>query len=453
MDSYRGEFGEYQGLSSGGYDPAEDEIGHEAPPPAIGADERRMQVRAYNHWASLLKTRDFPTIADLATGSLPDFDPYSVLLDFSAGVKNPAIRYLGAKLAAECGVNAEAIRTLDDVPSRSLLSRITDHYLQIHANKGPIGFEAEFVSQAGSTIAYRGILLPFSGHAESAEIEQIYGVINWKELADQQTTDALLGEIDRALESFAPREALPMAEWADGPADDGGDVLDLVTPFEDGDGGTDWPSPEFGHVEGDDEKSLADWLASARELAQAAQGSEDRTRQALYAAIGRAWDFALAAHDHLEQFNAIVAAAGLTMQDRAPFTPVVKLVFGANHDKTRLTEYASAMAHAHRHGIGRGDLARFLSHAPGGLKGVVNAERRLRREDSGKTLGLRDSPQEAMAKRLREIDVCPLAELSAEGDEFAVVVVRRTAQGEVVLVGEVFDDPGLLERAAKRLLS
>ncbi len=458
MDSYRGEFGEYQGLASGGYDPAEDEIGHEAPPPAIGADERRMQVRAYNHWASLLHEKDFPTIADLATGSLPDFDPYSVLLDFSGGSKNPAIRYLGGKLADECGVKAEAIRTLDDVPSRSLLSRITDHYLQIHANKAPIGFEAEFVSQTGSTIAYRGILLPFSGHADSDEIDQIYGVINWKELADQQTTDALLSEIDRALDSFAPREALPMAEWADGPADDGADVLDLITPFDDGDLGSNWPSPEFGAsafgvADAAEEKSLADWLASARELAQAAQGSEDRTRQALYAAIGRAWDFALAAHDHQDDFHAIVADAGLTMQDRAPFTPVVKLVFGADHDKTRLTEYASAMAHAHRQGIGRGGLALFLSHAPGGLKGVVNAERRLRREDSGKTLGLRDTPQETLAKKLREIDVRPLAELSGEGDEFAVLVVRRMAQGEVVLVGEVFDDPSLLDRAAKRLLA
>ena len=31
--------------------------------------------------------------------------------------------------------------------------------------------------------------------------------------------------------------------------------------------------------------ALADWLALARELAQAAKGSEDRSRGALYAAI------------------------------------------------------------------------------------------------------------------------------------------------------------------------
>ena len=31
----------------------------------IGTDERRMHVRAYNYWASLLGNRDFPSIEDL----------------------------------------------------------------------------------------------------------------------------------------------------------------------------------------------------------------------------------------------------------------------------------------------------------------------------------------------------------------------------------------------------
>ena len=29
-------------------------------PPAVGSDERRMQVRAYNYWASLLGDRALP---------------------------------------------------------------------------------------------------------------------------------------------------------------------------------------------------------------------------------------------------------------------------------------------------------------------------------------------------------------------------------------------------------
>ncbi len=67
-------------------------------------------------------------------------------------------------------------RTISDVPSRSLLSRLTDHYMQIIANRAPVGFEAEFDNPRGETICYRGILMPFSSDGE--QIDFIYGVIN-----------------------------------------------------------------------------------------------------------------------------------------------------------------------------------------------------------------------------------------------------------------------------------
>ncbi|MGB3378721.1 MAG: hypothetical protein WBA55_08130, partial [Allopontixanthobacter sediminis] len=213
------------------WDAADDDTGHEPPPIAIGTDERRMQVRAYNHWASLLKDRNFPSIEDLEPENLPDFGPYSVLLDFTSGIENPGVPYVGAELARECGADDE-ISTLDDVPSRSLLTRITDHYMQILANQAPSGFEAEFVNQRGATILYRGILLPFSSDDDG--IDFIYGVINWKEMADQMTTDDLMLEIDQALEDAdddttvediePAREPDPVTDWADGPANG---VLDL----------------------------------------------------------------------------------------------------------------------------------------------------------------------------------------------------------------------------------
>ena len=199
MDTLRGTFGSGDYADDHReYDPAEDDIGNEPPPSPVGQDERRMQVRAYNHWASLLDDRNFPSIEDLEPEELPDFGPYSVLLDFTSGIENPAIPYLGNKLAGECDADGD-IETLDDVPARSLLSRITDHYMQILANQAPIGFEAEFVNQRGQTILYRGILLPFSSDDDT--IDFIYGVINWKEMADQLTTDELLLEIDQALDS------------------------------------------------------------------------------------------------------------------------------------------------------------------------------------------------------------------------------------------------------------
>ncbi|MGD9665660.1 MAG: hypothetical protein AB7U34_10700, partial [Novosphingobium sp.] len=206
MDTLRGNFPfDTDDLGDAGYyDPVEDEITRETPPSPVGQDERRMQVRAYNFWANLLIDRNYPSIEELHPAELEDFGPYSVLLDFSTGIENPGIAFLGNKLAEECGAQS-TIRHLNEVPSRSLLSRITDHYMQILANQAPIGFEAEFVNQQGRTILYRGILLPFSSDDDT--IDFIYGVINWKELADQFTTDELMLEIDQALDDSHDAES------------------------------------------------------------------------------------------------------------------------------------------------------------------------------------------------------------------------------------------------------
>lgn len=437
-----------------GYEESIDEQGPvAAPPPPIGQDERRMQVRAYNFWASLLDQGQFPPVQSLLDGQMPDFADHSVLLHFDNGIEDPAIPFLGQVLADECEADGP-LRRLSDIPGRSLLSRITDHYLQIIANQAPIGFEAEFVNHRGMTILYRGILLPFS--TDNDTIDYLYGVINWKELADQHTTDALLLEVDQALDqrpssaTLAPRRtsAMPLGGWADGPD---ADILPLdlaeigAEIIEDE---ADAPVVAFA-TEEPEPACLADWLASARDLAQIAHTNEDRTRGALYAAIGRAWDFALAAEDAPEDYADMVADAGLTMQARAPLTPLVKLVFGAHYDKTRIAEYTTALAHAQRLALGYGELGTYLAKTPGGLKGVVALERKLRREETGKAAA---KPQAALTDGLRALDHKPLYALEPEGAEFALVVVRRLAGGTAVMLGEIADDQPLLERAARRLL-
>ena len=426
----------------------EDEVVSE-PPPSVGQDERRMQVRAYNYWAGLLGSHTFPPVEGLLAGAYPDFAENSVVLHFDDGIEDPAIEFVGDKLAEECGTES-SIKRLSQVPGRSLLSRITDHYMQIIANQAPIGFEAEFVNQHGRTILYRGILLPFS--SDGLQIDYIMGVINWKELADQATTDELLLEIGQALDA-APVKAQPRRPlieasdaWADGPAALNPDTL---------------PEPVFGldadiltpsfAIAQDEPEELADWLASARDLALVANSSEDRTRSALYAAIGRAWDFALAAQNAPDDFAELLDDAGLTVQERAPMTPVVKLVFGADYDKTRITEYATALNHAQRIGLKSGELGQYLSDASGGLKGVVNAERQLRREEAGNALARRGPA--ALTESLRAMPQRKLSEIAPADDaEFALVMVRRLENGEIALVGEVAGDTALFERAARNLV-
>lgn len=557
MDTLRGTFdsGDFADRS---WDAIEEESAEPAnrrdlPPESIGQDERRMQVRAYNHWASLLGERMFPNIEDLEPTQLSDFGPHSVLLDFSLGIDNRVVRFLGETLARECSADGAVITRLSDVPPRSLLSRITDHYMQILANQAPIGFEAEFVNQRGMATLYRGILLPYSSDDDT--IDFIYGVINWKEMADQLTADELLLEIDQALELGSEleleeeqplRAADPVTDWADSPAhetDDAATETDLASGLTGDyaadlgddfanvahlDGAAvedaplaDLPLPDFGHYALDDDEeydedegegessgynfaSLADYieppvkkaidpsefalepyvdesfdagytesqddaiepeiddlpadaglydcLASARELARNADSTEDRSRNALYAAVSRAYDFSLAAESAPDDFAELIAESGLTVQERAPMTPVVKLVFGYDYDKTRLTEYAAVLTHARRLQLGRGSLAGFLADTDGGVKAVVKAERRLRREEQGKPVEDAAAVREALAEQLRALEAISFEELDGSGPEFALVLIRRDEIGCAQLIGEIPEDVGQIERAARKLV-
>src|SRR3569833_679168 len=73
----------------------------------IGVDERRMHVRAYNYWVSLLDGKPYPAIRDLDPHQLEDFGPHSVLLDFSEGTDDPKVAYLGRALREECDLNGD----------------------------------------------------------------------------------------------------------------------------------------------------------------------------------------------------------------------------------------------------------------------------------------------------------------------------------------------------------
>ncbi|WP_443026613.1 hypothetical protein [Sphingomonas sp. IC-11] len=201
-----------------GSDPTEGGIGEATK--VIGSDERRMHVRAYNHWVSLLKGRAYPAIEDLESAGPTDFQAHGVLLDFTDGMDDPAISAIGEALSEECGVHQEITR-ISQVPARSLLSRLTDHYLQIIANRAPIGFEAEFVGTRGHNTLYRGILMPFSSDGDV--IDHVYGVINWKEIVGAAEQAQLDAELAAAVRSQPRVEAVPTV-WADGPSASRDDV-------------------------------------------------------------------------------------------------------------------------------------------------------------------------------------------------------------------------------------
>lgn len=414
-------------------------------PPSVGTDERRMHVRAYNYWVSLLDGRAYPSIEDLNPEKLDDFGPNSVLLDFTAGSENPGIAFLGDSLRAECELPHNAA-TIMDVPSRSLLSRLTDHYLQIIANRAPIGFEAEYVNDRGNNTMYRGILMPFSSDDDT--IDFIYGVINWKEVADPALANGLVDEVERALQSVQPRPTPHTPVWADGPSHPIADPAPQVSAAA--------PLPGFDalDVEEDDEDlsgiyepsataGLADWLVAAREAAEAADRADGRSRATLYAALSRAYDFSLVADAHPGDYDQLLTESGIAVQERAPMTPVVKLVFGATYDKTRLAEYASALSYGRRKGIGTGGFRTFLDTFSGGLKAVVKAERAERRP-------LAAAEPDRHAERARSMQSGVIIEVPGD-DEFVVLVARRIDANHVAVLGRSAPDDQMVKKALRGL--
>jgi hypothetical protein len=458
----------------------------------IGGDERRMHVRAYNYWCSLLEGRDYPSIEDLEPGDIEDFGPHSVLLDFTEGRDNPATPYIGTAIREECGIGDD-IKSIADVPSRSLLSRLTDHYMQIIANRAPVGFEAEFLNQRGRNICYRGILMPFSSDGDT--IDFIYGVINWKDLGEGSEAPQVIRaelpplepELDNAEEENEDEDVLELgADDALAPGND--EPLDLVNEISDepdfeaqfetaapeveaaafddqADSGTvpfaaphlSWedgplsdPEPlaegvadEDQAIELDADAGLADRLWAARESAEVCKQADGRSRVALYRALAMAYDFAVASKRVPDEYSEILEDAGVKSQARAPMTPIVKLVFGIDYDKTRLTEFAAALNYAERQGVDFGGFQQFVEEADGGLKGLVAEERKARRPDQPQ-----EDKVEAGKSALRQAASIPLAQLPTN-QEFALVLTRRNADGQHEVV-ELVADSALLDRAIRR---
>jgi hypothetical protein len=188
--------------------------------------------------------------------------------------------------------------------------------------------------------------------------------------------------------------------------------------------------------------ALADRLSAARETVEVLKAADGRSRAALYRALSLAYDFAVATRRVPDDYAGLLDEAGIKAQARAPMTPIVKLVFGADYDKARLTEFAAALAHAERCQVDFEGFLPFIEAFPGGLKGLVAAERDARRPEP------RADTRVGKARvRLRTALGKPLSAL-AGNDEFTLVLVRRDAAGKVEAVGAVAD-LNLLEKALR----
>ena len=426
-------------------------------PPIVRFDERRMHVRAYNYWASLLGERALPSIEDLNPAEIQDFGSHSILLDFTSGIDDPSIAFMGSALGAQCDVNSSITR-VSQIPPRTLLSRLTDHYLQIIANAAPIGFEAEFTNQCGVEILYRGIMMPFSSDDDT--IDFVYGVINWREVASDELSESIAAEMAASFQR-ANQTAPIDPQWADAAPDDGAQrALAQTAPHT-----PISPPPldlSFDMIDDPDEDDVAqsaapdlddelvNQLASARAAAAAATASAGRTRAALYRAIGLAHAFALAAQYRPEEYNAILVDAGVVAKAARATSTLVRLIFGADYDKTRIAEFASVLDQALFEELQPGALADHLLTYPGGIKAYVAKARARAR---GTPLTARPKRSSRARTALASAAAIDAGALSLDGDGLGVAIVRREKDGSIAFVGSIDANDRLIDRVMSKAAS
>ena len=149
---------------------------------AKSGKERKLVIRAYDEWAAGAAIGRFPDWQDVLQfggGALKD---HALALRIDDNFRQSPILHIGGELTREMGGKALPI-IIKEVPSLSLLSRITEHALEPIANLAPVGFEAEFEDESGRQLAYHAIVLPCMG--DSGKVDTVVGFIGFKLVSAQ----------------------------------------------------------------------------------------------------------------------------------------------------------------------------------------------------------------------------------------------------------------------------
>lgn len=373
-----------------------------AEPVGTAGRERRLTYRAYSYWEEVAGERKMPSWEDFSGARFADFRSRAFLVEFAEDDYLEArFAFVGSDIEAETGP-VPAQSPIRDVPQESLLSRLADYYLQAIAHEAPVGFEAEYERRDGDVVLYRGILLPMSTDGE--KVDRLVGMLSWK------TVPAAEAAAGKETAAPAPRVE-PAAE----------------------------------------EVGLQGALAACRNAAEELAGQESRLAERLRTVLAKIYAFFLLGELQPAPFAAILRHEGLTAQARAPFTPVLKLVFGKDYDKSRLTEYAAVLSHVRRQRLKAEEVRDFLTNHAGGLKAIVAAERAARRDErTGSREDRRDAEVRRRLGRRHGLALADNAVVAPGEEDFVLLLARRRNGTLVEPLAVVEESPQALARLMRR---
>lgn len=349
---------------------------------ARNAEPDRLALRLWQYWDSLRGRRAFPLSPSTR---MADVGEHGFTLDLAGEGVEPVFCFIGAALARQCGRDLTG-RPVSEAPPRTALAWVARSYKSVLDGSAPIGFESEIVEGPMGEVSLSGVLLPFCD--DGGRIDLIIGAATTKTLASDQTVDPPDNGIVGDDSPFS---------W-------------LATPRSDCAAS---PTPLDAH------------LSKCKALARKVQTVNSRSRLTLYQALEGAYVFACRAAADPINYAALLGAAGITAQARAPFTPVVKLIFGLDCDKPRLAEYAAALSYAKRSARTAQDIECFFQTVDGGIKGCVAAERAARRAEDHRARPDRVDRARAELRRLSSLGEA--IDGGGGADEFVVLLGRRVA--------------------------
>ncbi len=357
--------------------------------------ERRLHLRAFDYWHALHSDKPIPLFSDLTPDGLLPFKRNCLLIEFAG--KESIVRFCGAEFAPLLGGLLQSGDRLSAAKIQGFSLALQDRLSTPESRKEAAEFE--FVDDP---LECRGILLPLSARGQDAEFMMI--VVNHRHRS--------IGVQERGRITLEEPDHISATDQAS-----------------------------------EDSRDFAELTAACQKAAASVVHPGAGTRQGLYAALAQAYRFHIEASKNPTAYRRYLRTHKMRQQRRAPFTPALKLTFGADYEKTRLTEYAAALSYAARQEVGPDDLVDFLVNEPGGIKGCVARERALRRGDP---LSPPADTAEIIekARRLPSVDLAAL-EMTRE---FNLVLVRTDTDGNKAVLSVVDAADQLVDRAVKKAL-
>ena len=363
------------------------------------APERLITTKLMDYWIELCGDAPFARLSQFNIEAIPGLAQQAFVLDLQQNRDDPRIRLIGDALLADCEVNTPC-RRLSDLPGASLLARIAGDYHQVLDDQGPVEIAGDHADDAEKILTYRGIMVPFT--TDGRTMDYIIGAVT-------------SGRVDPPVRPTTSDDGAAFPDSEQG-------ARRLLAMVEAEVAGRDRPV--------ETSKALDHGLRECQLLVQRVIAATSRSHKALYAALDRVYAFHIQAEADPAALERMLAQAGLKSQAGAPFTPIVKLVFGKDYEKTRLSEYAAALSYAKRCGIPEAGFRRFLEVESGGLKSCVEAERMVRRaarrDGADKTEQAKEVLRKTQALGL-------IGDLEGGSEEFVLVLGRRSAAQDGVI--------------------